>query len=475
MKPVDSKIYYVIGMSPGNSYFKDEEIKYLLKTTVERFGRVAILIADIPAISTYVAFGYPENRARRDKAIPRGNSLKNKVRRAMEQLGYSDDIVNIVDWESQVENNAQYLEQYKKVQSLYDSNPAFQESANATTRAVLEGSNNKIEDIDAATRIAVHYLLSELAFLELGPVFFGVEKVVYIYHKNWLVYEDYIAGRFDHVLRPYLDFLLLENPYETFNPIWGLEDEEEKDDFKNILERVEATKILRVGFSNYPPAFMYDKDYDNFSGIFYEVIVGIAKKQGWKIRWVEEVGYGVITDGLDHKRFDIFGSAVWPTPERLEQASFSIPLYKSSAFAWIRSDYHKSNEEIKNDENARVAIRENDISDSVAKSEFPHNRVVQLPQLADTTELLEFVADGRADFTFVEPFLAQYFNAKSSVKLIPSSDQPIATFDNVFMFKKGEENFKKFIDKELEILKGDGTIKSLIRKYTGSEDTFLDS
>src|SRR5271156_6635082 len=101
MKPVDSKIYYVIGMSPGNSYFKDEEIKYLLKTTVERFGRVAILIADIPAISTYVAFGYPENRARRDKAIPRGNSLKNKVRRAMEQLGYSDDIVNIVNWESQ--------------------------------------------------------------------------------------------------------------------------------------------------------------------------------------------------------------------------------------------------------------------------------------------------------------------------------------------------------------------------------------
>ncbi len=298
MKTPDPRIYYVIGMSPGNSYFKDEEVLYLLKTTVERFGRVAILIADIPAISTYVAFGYPENRARRDKAIPRGNALKNRVRKAMEKLGYSSDMVNIVDWESQVENNSAYLGSYKKVQALYDSNLAFQEEANATTRRVLEGSQNKIGDINKATRIAVHYLLSEFAFLEFAPWFFGVEKVVYIYHKNWLVYEDYIAGKFDHLIRPHLDFLLLENPYETFNPIWGLEDDEDGDKFKDVLDRIEKTKIVRVGFSNYPPSFIHDKDYDNFSGIFYEVIVEIAKEHGWGIRWAEEVGYGVIADGL---------------------------------------------------------------------------------------------------------------------------------------------------------------------------------
>jgi len=473
MKTPDPRTYYVIGMSPGNSYFKDEEVLYLLKTTVERFGRVAILVADIPAISTYVAFGYPENRARRDKAIPRGNALKNRVRKAMEKLGYSNNMVNIVDWESQVENDPAYLESYKKVQALYDSNAVFQEEANATTRSVLEGSQNKINDINKATRIAVHYLLSEFAFLEFAPSFFDVEKVVYIYHKNWLVYEDYIAGKFDHIIHPHLDFLLLENPYETFNPIWGLEDDEDGDKFKDVLERIETTKILRVGFSNYPPAFIHDKDYDNFSGIFYEIIVEIAKEHGWGIRWAEEVGYGVIADGLDHHRFDIFGSAVWPTKERLGQASFSESLYRSPVFAWVRSDYHKSNDEIRADKNARVAVRENDISDSIAKSDFPNNRQIQLPQLADTTELLEFVADGRADFTFVEPFLAQYFNEKSKIKLVASSKTPITDFENVFMFKKGEERLKKLIDGKLEDLGENGTIKKLVKKYTGSEETFL--
>jgi cyclo(L-tyrosyl-L-tyrosyl) synthase len=78
---VSMKVYPIIGMSPGNSYFKDDEIKYLLKTAVDRYGRVAVMIADIPAISTYIALGYPENRARRDKALPQGNLLKNRTER----------------------------------------------------------------------------------------------------------------------------------------------------------------------------------------------------------------------------------------------------------------------------------------------------------------------------------------------------------------------------------------------------------
>ena len=100
-------------MSPGNSYFKDEKINYLLKTIVEKFGKTVVLIADIPAISTYVALGYPENRARRDKAIPKGNALKNLVLKNMQKLRYSDNVVKIIDWQNEVENNSKYQEKYK--------------------------------------------------------------------------------------------------------------------------------------------------------------------------------------------------------------------------------------------------------------------------------------------------------------------------------------------------------------------------
>ncbi len=72
--------YPIIGMSPGNSYFKDKEVRYLLQKVISMYGRVAILIADIPAIATYQALGYPKNKAR-SKAVLKGNNLKNRVLR----------------------------------------------------------------------------------------------------------------------------------------------------------------------------------------------------------------------------------------------------------------------------------------------------------------------------------------------------------------------------------------------------------
>lgn len=473
MKKIDLKTYHIIGMSPGNSYFKDEEVQYLLKAVVEQFGRVAILIADIPAISTYVAFGYRENRARRDKAIPQGNALKNRVIKAMTKLGYSDDAVKIVDWEAEIEDNPVYGQKYENILHLYKANKKFHDACDFTTREVLKGSKRDIPDIEKATRIAVHYLLSEFSFLEFAPGYLGVTKVVYVYHKNWKVYEDYIGGKFDGVARPHLDFLLMENPYETYSPIWGLEEEEESGVFSDVLERIRRTKTLRVGFTNYVPVLMYDRDYDNFSGIFYEIIIEISKKHKWHVRWTEEVGYGVIIDGLNDNRFDIFGSTVWPTPERKSKAEFSVSLYKSPTFVWVRADYRKTDDEMRNDVTIRVAVKENDITDSIARSDFPNNRQVRVPQLADTTELLRLVAENRADFTFVEPYLAEHFNRTSPIKLVKTSEKPIRIYENTFILKRGEMRLKRLLDRELRILKKNGTIRGLIKKYTGSEGTFI--
>ncbi|MBI4239884.1 tRNA-dependent cyclodipeptide synthase [Candidatus Uhrbacteria bacterium] len=471
-KKFDPNVFHIIGMSPGNSYFKDDEVRYLLKTVVERFGHVGVLIADIPAISTYIALGYSANRARRDKAIPRGNALKNRVRKTMAELGYTTDHVKVFDWHNEVESNLGYLKHYGNIKDLYNRSKAFSNAADNTTRAVLKGSQRKITNPEKATAIAVHYLLSEIAFLEFLPSYLGTERIVYVYHKNWQIYEDYISGKFDKTIKQHLDFLLIENPYETYNPIWGLEDEEDNT-YRDVLDRIAKTKLLRVGFTNYVPALMYDRDYDNFAGIFYEIIIVIAKKHGWRVRWTEEIGYGVIIDGLNSERFDLFGSPVWPTPERKPKAYFSSLPYKSPAFTWIRSDYGKKENEIRNDPSIRVAVKENDISDSIANADFPRNRKVYVPQLADTIELLKFVAENRADFTFVEPFTAQHFNKISRAPVILASEKPIRIYENTFIMKRGEQRLRKLLDAELALLHKQGVIRELVKKYTGSDDTYI--
>lgn len=204
--------YCIIGMSPGNSYFKDDEIKYLLKTTIERYGRVAIMIADVPAISTYIGLGYPENLARRTKAIPQGNLLKNRTRRVMKELGYTEKEVRIIDWKNEVETNSDYQNYYQRIRDFYNTNTLFQNDADKTTKTVLIETKKKVSNIDSGVKIAVHYLLSEFAFMEWAPKFLGTEKALYVYHKNWPVFENFIAGVYDGVPRTSMEFMILKAP-----------------------------------------------------------------------------------------------------------------------------------------------------------------------------------------------------------------------------------------------------------------------
>lgn len=463
------KVYPIIGMSPGNSYFKDDEIKYLLKTTIERYGRVAVMIVDIPAISTYIALGYTENIARKDKALPQGNQLRNRTKRAIIQLGYTSEQVRIIDWENEVEPNAEYKKSYKQIRDLYDSNPTFQNDADETTRGVITGSKKEIPDITKATKIAVHYLLSEFAFLDFAPKFLNAEKVAYFYHKNWTVYENYIAGKYDGEVKTNVGFILLENPWETYRSVWGVEDNE-TENFSSTRERVEKTKILRVAFTNYPPALIYDHEYDNFSGIFYEIIVIIAKKHNWQVRWSEETGYGVVIDGLDNNRFDLFGSTVWPTPERKEKASFSNSLYESKVYPWMLPSFDY--EAKKSSSELRVAVKENDISHSIVLADFPNARYVFVPQLSDPQELLQFVAESKGDITFVEPYLAKVFMKARGANLVQATEIPIREYENTFVFKKDDLSLRDLFDREITEIVKTGEVQELIRKYTGSKDTF---
>jgi cyclo(L-tyrosyl-L-tyrosyl) synthase len=461
--------YYIIGMSPGNSYFKDEEIEYLLQYAIKKFERVAILIADIPAIATYIALGYPENRARKDKAIPKGNALKNRVKKIMSAYNFTEEQVKIIDWKTEIENNPEYMKQYTKVNTMYQTNPNFRNACNLTTQQVLEASNKELPNILESTTIAVHYLLSEIAFLEFAPMYFNVKKVIYMYHKKWYIYEDYLAGKFDAILKTHLDFFLIENPYETYNTIQSTQ--LVIDEYTDVLDRIEKTKILRVGFTIYEPAFMNYQEV--YSGIFYEVLQIIAHKYNWQIIFNEEVGYGVISDNLNNDHFDIFGSTVWPTKQRLQTSFFSNSLYQSPVFVYIKNTAIETKESIQQDTGKCVAVKQNDISDSIADLYFQTNRKTFVPQLSHTNELLELVASGRASASFVEPYTAKLFNDFSPVKVKKAETEPIIIFDNSFMIKNHETRLKAFLDAEIEILRAEGIIEKLIRKYFITPEEFI--
>lgn len=207
---MENDLLPVIGMSPGNSYFKDDAVRFLLREAVGRHGRTAVLIPDVPAVSTYLGLGYAPAKAR-SKAILKGNNLKNRTRRIMAELGLGADAVCIIEWDRDVALSEAFTSAYTETKKLYGKNDAFRAAVDSTTRSVLENTDDGSVHDEQGVRTATQYLLSELAFMESAPALLGCTSALYVYHKPWPVYEDYVAGVFDNRRRQHLGFWLLRN------------------------------------------------------------------------------------------------------------------------------------------------------------------------------------------------------------------------------------------------------------------------
>ncbi|MEI6773525.1 MAG: transporter substrate-binding domain-containing protein [bacterium] len=138
----------------------------------------------------------------------------------------------------------------------------------------------------------------------------------------------------------------------------------------------------------------------------------ISTKNGMKLEFVEQSGYGVISERLNSGYADIFCSPVRPTKTRRLEMFFSKSFFKSNIFAYMNKTSHYSEKSLNNlrqNKELRIAVKENDIHHDIAKEFFPNARLIWVPQLSDISEVLKFVIDNRADMTFWEDNLVEQY------------------------------------------------------------------
>ena len=184
----------IVGMSPGNSYFKKDTIDALLRFCAEEFSKVRIMVADKPMEHTYRAMGNDKSKSKR-KARLNGNTLQNHCQRSIDETVDGD--VTLLEWVNEITPHQAYQRELQRIEELYQDNLNFRTEAQETTRTVLEGNLKEGIEMESAVEEGVHYLLKELAFLSASPEMFGVERVAYVYHHKWEIYEDFVAGSFD--------------------------------------------------------------------------------------------------------------------------------------------------------------------------------------------------------------------------------------------------------------------------------------
>lgn len=245
---------------------------------------------------------------------------------------------------------------------------------------------------------------------------------------------------------------------------------------KSVLEKVREEGRIRASYLIYSPYFRKDPNTGKLSGIFHDVMEAIGKNAGLKIEWVEEVGYENIFSGLDSGRHDVFAGGLWPNSTRAQAGYFSAPVFYSLIKAWGRADDPRFTNNLAaiNAPSVRIAMIDGAMEDVIARTDFPRAQRVSLPQLSPFTQNLLNITSQKADVTFAEPGIVNEFlvtNPGTLRELAPGS--PLRVFGNCLVIKKGEDDFREFLDVAMREILYDGTVDRILRQYEPAPGVFF--
>jgi polar amino acid transport system substrate-binding protein len=245
-------------------------------------------------------------------------------------------------------------------------------------------------------------------------------------------------------------------------------------EYGQAYDRIIKSGEIKVGYVPYPPGLIKDPNTGELSGIFYETLNAAGKTMGVKIKWVEEVSWGTMIEGLKTKRYQIIGSPVWANSTRGKVADFTVPLFYSGIGVYVKKKDNRFKDlSALNSKNVKVSMLDGDMASLIANSDFPDATQLALAPLSDNSQLILEVESGKADVTFVEPYFVQlYFKSKVNTLKNLAADKPIRIFPNSIMLDKREYDLKSMLDIALNEQINSGFVDKLIKKYTGSDNAF---
>ncbi|MCB1556320.1 MAG: transporter substrate-binding domain-containing protein [Alphaproteobacteria bacterium] len=240
-------------------------------------------------------------------------------------------------------------------------------------------------------------------------------------------------------------------------------------------ERIIRRGKIRCAWATYEPATIVDPLTRKMSGIYYEITNLVGDYLGFPVEWTEEVGWGEIIQGFKTGRYELFGSSLFPTPQRSVAANFSTAPYFSPYYAYVRADDKRfaAYEEL-NKPAVRISVQDGDVNDSIVRVSFPHAKKVSLPQMVQDKQRYYDVLMNKADVAFAEPVIMETFLKAHPGTLKRITDpRPLRVFPATLMFNDDDWRLKKMFDTAMFELYNAGIVHKLIEKYTGRTDLFL--
>lgn len=231
------------------------------------------------------------------------------------------------------------------------------------------------------------------------------------------------------------------------------------------IERVKQNGVLLVGTTgDYHPLTFLEPD-GSYTGFGIEVAENIAKELGVGIKFVPTSWPTLTADVLEEpQKFDLAIGGITITDKRLETMLMSKGYLANGKTILCRrndADRFKSLEDIDKPE-VKVMVNPGGTNELLAKEKLTHATIIvhesnlQIPQL---------IAEGVADIMITEITEAPYYTSTDERLAAPLIDKPFTNGFIGVLMRKGQEDLLEAVNKAIDKMKADGSLKKLHEKY----------
>lgn len=236
----------------------------------------------------------------------------------------------------------------------------------------------------------------------------------------------------------------------------------------DLLSEIKERGYITVAMEGTWAPWTYHDESDNLVGFDVEVAAAVAKKLGVEVKYEEGEWDGLLA-GVKVGRYDIMVNGVGYTEERAEAYNFTTPYGYNKTVLIVRGD----NEEIKSLEDLKGKTTCNSANSTYQFIGEEYGATVLDVETLDGTLEMVLAGSSRADATLnAEVSFNDYMTEHPDANLKIAAYYPEAEQIGIITQKTdASASLVEAMNKALDELRADGTLKEISEKYFGIDIT----
>jgi cyclohexadienyl dehydratase len=227
----------------------------------------------------------------------------------------------------------------------------------------------------------------------------------------------------------------------------------------DTLQRIEHSKVIRVGYIEWAPCVSRDPKGNTLQGIYVDMINEVATRLGAKPVWIQTnlQNFGL---ELDTGKIDFMVGPLFVTIPRAQRVAFTESVAYSGNSAVVKSNSALTAGDLSelNKAGITVAVLQGQAMDELVRAKLPQARILRFAGVDNTAPLVA-VTSGQADVGFSNAITAELYSAQHpEVRVIFAGAKGLEMLPLAWATRLGDDRLRLFLNSAIAYLKSTGRI-----------------